>query len=60
MRLDISLLPAVLAVCRLDAGTDVPEWALAGSFRSVTVTAEETSIVCEEDRVPEVGFADGD
>jgi len=41
------------AVCRLPADAAVPAWASApGGFTSVTRTAEELSIVCEERRLP--------
>ena len=60
MRLELSVLPSRLAVCRLAAGTRPPEWALAGSFLSVSVTSEETSVVCEEGRVPDGVQADTD
>ncbi len=43
-----------LAVCRLDAGSDVPSWVGgSGEFTSVTRTTEELSIVCARDDVPE-------
>ena len=58
MRLELSVLPSRLAVCRLTAGTRPPEWALAGSFLSVSMTSEETSIVCEEGRVTDGVQAD--
>jgi uncharacterized protein len=41
-----------LAVCQLTADAPVPDWALAGGFFCVTRTADELSIVCEENRVP--------
>lgn len=41
-----------LAVCRLDASAPVPDWALNGEFFSVTRTADELSLVCEEHLVP--------
>ena len=47
------MLSQVLAVCRLPADQPVPEWALAGSFFSVTRTSDELSIACEDGRVPE-------
>ena len=48
-----SVVPGTYAVCRLPAAADVPPWAsAAGGFASVTRTAEELSIVCEEARVP--------
>ncbi len=43
-----------LAVCRLDAGSDVPRWVdLSGPFTTVTRTVDELSIVCANDDVPE-------
>lgn len=59
--LDLTLLDPILAVCRLEPGAAVPDWALRGAFTSITRTAEELSIVCEADAVPgdvrrETGF----
>jgi hypothetical protein len=42
-----------LAVCQLPSGSPVPGWALGPGFFCVTQTAEELSIVCMENRVPE-------
>ena len=42
-----------LAICRLDAGMDVPAWATVESFFSVTRTEDELSVVCQEEKVPE-------
>jgi uncharacterized protein len=42
-----------LAVCRLDAGMDIPAWAEGVSFLSVTRTEDELSVVCPEANVPE-------
>jgi hypothetical protein len=43
-----------LAVCRLDAGSDVPPWLDRSSeFTSVTRTKDELSIVCARDDVPD-------
>lgn len=50
--LDLALLPGLYAVCRLPADTATPAWA-AGEFVSVTRTADELSVVCREDAVPE-------
>ena len=48
-----SVVPGTYAVCRLPASAAVPPWASApGGFASVTRTADELSIVCEEARVP--------
>ena len=41
-----------LAVCRLDPGSEIPAWATASSFFSLTRTADELSIVCPEHDVP--------
>jgi len=43
-----------LAVCRLDAGSDVPRWVdQSREFTSVTRTMDELSVVCARDDVPE-------
>lgn len=47
----LTLLPATFAVCRLPADSPVPAWA-SGTFVSITRTADELSIVCEESTVP--------
>ena len=41
------------AICRLDPGPAVPDWAMTGTFFSVTRTADELSIICPETSVPE-------
>jgi hypothetical protein len=51
--LDLSVLPGSYSVCRLDSGAGVPEWAMAGDFFSVTRTADELSVVCEQSAVPQ-------
>jgi uncharacterized protein len=48
----IAVLPLRLAVCRLAPEAAVPPW-VRGSFTSVTRTADELSIVCDDDAVPE-------
>ena len=49
-----SVVPGTYAVCRMQADTALPGWASApGGFTSVTRTADELSIVCREDAVPE-------
>jgi len=51
---DLSLLPETFAVCRLDPGSAVPAWAAqaGASFVSVTRTASECSVICQESAVP--------
>ncbi len=51
--LRLSVLEGRLAVCRLDAGAEVPTWATAGTPFSVTRTPEELSVVCPEESVPD-------
>ena len=51
--LTLDVLAEPLSVLRLSADADAPEWALrAGSFGSVTRTADELSVVCATTRVP--------
>src|SRR5690242_9028195 len=47
------LLDGRLAVCRLDPGAPVPEWAWRGPVASVTRVAAELSVVCAEDAPPD-------
>ncbi|TIC80410.1 ACT domain-containing protein [Nocardioides sp. GY 10113] len=44
--------PERLAVVRLAAGAEVPEWAESSSIFSITATAEGTSLVCAGRNVP--------
>ena len=48
---NLTLLPATFAVCRLPTDSPVPAWA-SGSFVSITRTADELSVVCEESQAP--------
>ena len=47
------VLGELLAVCRLAANADIPEWVEARKFHCVTRTADELSIVCIENNLPE-------
>jgi hypothetical protein len=51
--IELRVLPGRLAVCRLEAGAAPPAWAMGGALWSVTGTADELSVVCGEERVPE-------
>jgi hypothetical protein len=51
-RLTLVPLDGTFAVCRLDPGSPVPAWA-TGAFVSATRTAEELSVVCADDAVPD-------
>ena len=53
MTLSLTVLEPALAVVRLPAGEGLPWWAGSSAFLSLTRTADETSVVCEESRVPE-------
>lgn len=50
--LRFSVLPGELAVSRLGPGEDIPAWAVAGPFTSVTRTPDELSLVCPATQVP--------
>lgn len=47
-----SRVPGSYAICRLGLQSAIPDWALRGSFFSVTSTANEVSVVCQETQVP--------
>jgi hypothetical protein len=51
--LHLTVIEARLAVCRLDAVSNVPAWVhIGGAFVSITHTSDELSIVCAIDAVP--------
>jgi uncharacterized protein len=52
-RLTLVSQPGIFAVCRLPADAEVPAWATAGSFFSITRTPEELSIICDQEQVPD-------
>lgn len=52
MSLHLTLLLGQFAICRLPAGSPLPEWAARGALSSVTWTADETSVVCDQASVP--------
>ena len=51
--LTLSLLPHTFAICKLEPEADIPSWAVAGDFFSLTRTKEELSLVCPQEAVPE-------
>ncbi len=51
--LTLSLLSDTFAICRLEPDADIPSWALAEDFCSITRTVEELSLVCLQEVVPE-------
>jgi hypothetical protein len=50
--LTLSSLPGTFAVCRLPVHDPMPTWATQSSFFSITRTADELSIVCDDHLVP--------
>ena len=50
----LTILPDILAVCRLSPTTDIPQWALQSrGLLSITYTSDELSLVCLEEMVPD-------
>ena len=45
-------MPGRYAVCRLEPGSPIPDWADSGAFSSVTRTPDEVSIIGPELAVP--------
>lgn len=50
--LHLTLLADQFAICRLPAGSALPEWSTRGAFSSVSWTTDETSVVCKQASVP--------
>ena len=55
----LTWLPARFAIARLEPGAAVPPWAWEGEFASVSRSADELSIVCDETAIPEGIQAEG-
>lgn len=53
LQLRFHWLHGAYAVARLAADADTPAWASGGDFTSITRSAQELSIVCPADNVPE-------
>ncbi len=49
----LTILPEIFSICRLDRESGIPDWTLAGSFCSLTRSAEELSLVSPQTQVPE-------
>jgi len=52
MGLVLTTIPETLTVCRLVPDADLPAWAMAGAFWSITRTPDELSIVVGKECVP--------
>jgi hypothetical protein len=50
---ELTLLPERFMVCRLPAGSEVPDWAQSGDFSAIVRTPKEMSIVCLECIIPD-------
>lgn len=50
--LTMKLLKERYGVCRLDKTELIPEWSKNSDFFSITRTADELSIVCSQDNIP--------
>ena len=48
----LQILEKTFAVCRLGPNSNIPTWALASPFFSLSRTETELSVVCEESLVP--------
>ncbi len=59
-RLTMMLLPERYAVCRLNAGSDIPQWVTSGDFFSITRTLDELSVVCPDKNIPDGVTAEKD
>lgn len=53
----LDLLSEKFAVARFDRDAEVPEWAFASEFVSVTRTEQELSVVCHEAALPSAAEA---
>jgi hypothetical protein len=51
--LTLTLLPDTFAVCQLAPTAPIPAWADAGHFTAITRTADELSIVCRQEHIPD-------
>jgi hypothetical protein len=57
-KLNMTTIPGLFAVCRLDPDGFIPHWALLGDFVSLTRTSTELSIICPQENVPEDALAE--
>ena len=48
----LTLLPQPLAICQLEPGAPMPEWAWSSKFLTVTRTPDEFSLLCDAKLVP--------
>jgi hypothetical protein len=51
-KLTLTVLPGRFAICRLPAAAPIPDWATQSLLVSITRTADELSVMCEESSLP--------
>jgi hypothetical protein len=51
-KLNISLLPDRVSICKLSPGAPVPDWAHRGAFYSIARTPDELSIITADHAIP--------
>lgn len=57
--LTLTPLPGLLAVCRLEPKTSPPQWVYGGPLWALTGTAQELSVVCAWEAVPDPVHREG-
>jgi hypothetical protein len=50
--LTLDLLPDILVVCKLPAGSKTPDWAQSGQLYVIVRTQDELSVVCQQQLIP--------
>jgi len=55
----LSVMRGTYAICRLPAGASVPDVEDDAAFLSVTRSADETSVVCDQRSIPDGAVSDG-
>jgi uncharacterized protein len=48
IKMEFTVLPKRFSICKLSVGDIVPEWVYQSSFYTISKTADELSVVCEE------------
>lgn len=53
LRMNLLILDGIFGICKIDANAPIPAWATTNDFLSITRTAQELSVVCRQNVVPE-------
>lgn len=52
-KLTLSILPEKFGICHFNKNSHIPAWATGKtSFTSITLTSDELSIICPQDKIP--------